>query len=361
MTLGERGTLFVGTRKGEVYAVLPDKTAEGARKVVTIARKLNSPNGVAFHAGALYVAEIHRVLRYDGIELRLLSPPEAGRRERKLPQGRASRVEVHRLRPRRHALRPRGGAVQHLRTPDPRYAAILRMRLDGKGLEVFASGVRNTVGFDWHPETGELWFTDNGRDRMGDDVPPDELNRAPGKGLHFGFPYSMGGTFPTRNSAGKERRPPSRRPEMELPAHSACLGMRFYTGKMFPARYRGQIFIAQHGSWDRSEPVGYGVTACPAGRKPRRGLGSVRGRVAAERGGLGPPGGRAGDAGRVPPGVRRQGREDLPDLLRGRDRGRAVPCRRAIGERTWGRRRPGPRMCSTRIPRVARASAMRER
>jgi glucose/arabinose dehydrogenase len=131
---------------------------------------------------------------------------------------------------------------------------------DGSNMEVFARGVRNTVGFDWHPVTRELWFTDNGRDWMGDDLPPDELNRAPGPGLHFGYPYCHG-----RAIADPEygrRRPCSAfvPPVMELGPHVAALGMRFYTGSMFPPEYRNQIFIAEHGSWNRSTPIGYRVT-----------------------------------------------------------------------------------------------------
>jgi glucose/arabinose dehydrogenase len=134
------------------------------------------------------------------------------------------------------------------------------MKPDGSGLELFASGVRNTVGFDWHPETRELWFTDNGRDWMGDDLPPDELNRAPRKGLHFGFPYRHGKNIPDPDFGSKGTGLPFTPPEMELGPHVASLGMRFYTGRMFPERYRNRIFIAEHGSWNRSSPLGYRIT-----------------------------------------------------------------------------------------------------
>ena len=260
MALGERGTLFVGTWRGEVYGVPPEKTAEGTRRVVTIARNLNKPNGVAFRAGALYVAEISRVLRYDGIEFRLFSPPEPVVVNESFPKDGHHGWKFIAFGPDGLLYVPVGAPCNICERADPRYAAILRMRPDGKGLEVFASGVRNTVGFDWNPETKELWFTDNGRDRMGDDVPPDELNRAPKKGLHFGFPYIHGKSLPDPEFGGKGKPDGFTPPELELPAHTACLGMRFYTGEMFPARYRGQIFIAQHGSWDRSEPIGYRVT-----------------------------------------------------------------------------------------------------
>src|SRR5512147_1191765 len=135
------------------------------------------------------------------------------------------------------------------------------MRPDGTGFEVFASGVRNTVGFDWNPGTKELWFTDNGRDWLGDDIPPDELNRAPRKGLHFGFPYAYGNNVPDPEFGTRAKGRTFTPPERELPAHVASLGMRFYSGTMFPPEYRNGIFIAEHGSWDRSTPIGYRVTA----------------------------------------------------------------------------------------------------
>jgi glucose/arabinose dehydrogenase len=134
------------------------------------------------------------------------------------------------------------------------------MEPDGTGLERFARGVRNTVGFDWHPTTEKLWFTDNGRDWMGDDQPPDELNRAPRPGLHFGFPYCHGTNVPDPLYGAKRRCEEFTPPAVELGPHVASLGMRFYTGAMFPKSYRGQIFIAEHGSWNRSTPIGYRIT-----------------------------------------------------------------------------------------------------
>jgi glucose/arabinose dehydrogenase len=260
MALGERGTLFVGTRHGEVYAVLPGGTAEGMHRVVTIARNLQSPNGVAFRGGALYVAEIHRILRYDGIESRLSSPPAPAVVNDGFPTDRHHGWKFIRFGPDGLLYVPVGAPCNVCERADPRYAAILRMRPDGTGMEIFASGVRNTVGFDWNPGTGELWFTDNGRDRMGDDLPPDELNRAPGKGLHFGFPFVHGKNHPDPEFGARGKSAGFTPPEWELPAHVASLGMRFYTGKMFPPGYRGQVFIAEHGSWNRSRPIGYRVS-----------------------------------------------------------------------------------------------------
>lgn len=260
MALGERGTLFAGTRRGEVYAVLPGGTAEGMHRVVTIARNLQSPNGVAFRGGALYVAEIHRILRYDGIESRLSSPPAPAVVNDGFPTDRHHGWKFIRFGPDGMLYVPVGAPCNVCERADPRYAAILRMRPDGTGVEIFASGVRNTVGFDWNPGTGELWFTDNGRDRMGDDLPPDELNRAPGKGLHFGFPFVHGKNHPDPEFGARGKPAGFTPPEWELPAHVASLGMRFYTGRMFPPGYRGQVFIAEHGSWNRSRPIGYRVS-----------------------------------------------------------------------------------------------------
>jgi glucose/arabinose dehydrogenase len=133
------------------------------------------------------------------------------------------------------------------------------MKPDGSGFEIVARGVRNTVGFDWHPVTRELWFTDNGRDMMGDDVPPDELDRADRSGLHFGFPYCHGGDVPDPEFGRGRPCSGFAAPARKLGPHVAAIGMRFYTGAMFPAEYRGQIFIAEHGSWNRSRKIGYRV------------------------------------------------------------------------------------------------------
>jgi len=259
MTLGEKGTIFVGTRdagRGAVYGVVPG--AGRAAEVVKIASGLDTPNGVAFRGGALYVAEISRVLRFDDIENRLKNPPKPVVVTTAFPKETHHGWKFIAFGPDGLLYVPVGAPCNICSRPDP-YAAILRMKPDGAGLEVFARGIRNTVGFDWHPQTKELWFTDNGRDRMGDDVPPDELNRAPKPGLHFGYPYCHAGV--PDPDFGKERAcsefiPP----EKSLGPHVAALGMRFYTGSMFPEPYRNQIFIAEHGSWNRSKKIGYRVS-----------------------------------------------------------------------------------------------------
>jgi glucose/arabinose dehydrogenase len=262
MTHGEGGTLFVGTRKqGNVYA-LRDADGDGrAEKVWTIAKGLDQPNGVAVRDGALYVAEVSRVVRFDGIEARLDSPPAPVVVHDDLPTERAHGWKFVAFGPDGRLYVPVGapGNVV-LREDDPRFASILRETEDRRGLEVFASGVRNTVGFDWHPETKHLWFTDNGRDEMGDDVPPDEMNVAPEAGLHFGYPFVHGRDVRDPEFGSRSPKTEPVPPAIELGPHVAALGMRFYTSSMFPESYRGHVFIAEHGSWNRTAPIGYRVT-----------------------------------------------------------------------------------------------------
>jgi len=258
MALSPNGTLFVGTRTaGNVYAIVDRNRDHKADEVNTLARGLNMPNGVAFRDEALYVAEGHRVLRYDRIDMRLTNPPPPVVVNDRLPRDRSHGWKFIRFGPDGMLYVP-VGAPCNICEPNPqRYAAILRMRPDGTGLAPFALGVRNTVGFDWHPETHELWFTDNGRDWLGDDIPPDELNHAPRAGLHFGYPYCHGKDIADPEFGAKRGCAEFTPPALELGPHVAALGMRFYTGTMFPAEYRQQIVIAEHGSWNRTTPIGY--------------------------------------------------------------------------------------------------------
>ncbi|HJU23303.1 MAG TPA: PQQ-dependent sugar dehydrogenase [Casimicrobiaceae bacterium] len=257
MTFGKNGTLFVGSNRGSVYAI----TFDGAdAKVRTIATDLRQPVGVAFRDGSLYVSAVSRILRFPDIEAHLDHPPSPVVVSDRFP------TDAH------HgwkfiAFGPDGklyvpvGAPCNICEPDPnRYANIMRMNADGSGLDVFARGIRNTVGFDWDPVTHVLWFTNNGRDNMGDDVPPDTLNRAPKPGLDFGYPYCHAGTIADPDFGKKRPCSDFAKPAQDLGAHVASLGMRFYTGTQFPAAYRNQIFIAEHGSWNRSSKVGYRVT-----------------------------------------------------------------------------------------------------
>jgi glucose/arabinose dehydrogenase len=255
LALGARGTLFVGSRGDKVYAVPP-----GGGKARVIASGLNSPNGVAFRDGALYVAEIGRILRYDAIEERLDQPPRPVVITDDLPTDRHHGLKPIRFGP-DGVLYVAIGAPCNVCVPRQGYGVI--QRLDparGGKRETYASGIRNSVGFDWDPRTKELWFTDNGRDLLGDDVPPDELNHAPKAGMNFGFPYCHAGEVSDpqfgRQHACREFTPPARK----LGPHVASLGMRFYTGTKFPEKYRGAIFIAEHGSWNRSKKIGYRVS-----------------------------------------------------------------------------------------------------
>jgi len=263
------GTLFVGSRRaGTVHAVSPGSQGRAGR-VHRIASGLDSPNGVAFRDGALYVAEVSRILRYDGIEKRLDDPPRPIVVRGDFPGDRHHGWKFIRFGPDGFLYVPVGAPCDVCERKDTRYASIMRMKPDGSGLEVFAHGVRNTVGFDWHPDTKELWFTDNGRDWMGDNRPPDELNRAPRKDLHFGFPYCHGGDIPDPKYGRGRNCGEFTPPAVKLSPHAAALGMRFYTGRQFPEAYRGKIFIAEHGSWNRSTPIGYRITLVdPAGGKP---------------------------------------------------------------------------------------------
>jgi glucose/arabinose dehydrogenase len=258
MSLSPNGTLFVGTRTaGNVYAILDHNRDNIADEVITIAHGLNMPNGVAFRNDSLYVAEVNRILRYDNIEEHLKDPPEPVMVNDSFPRDKSHGWKFIRFGPDGMLYVPVGAPCNVCERYDKRYASIMRMNPDGTGLEIFSRGVRNTVGFDWDPDTKELWFTDNGRDWMGDDLPPDELNHASEKGLHFGFPYCHGTNVADPKFGKKHKCDEFTPPAMELSAHVAPLGMRFYTATMFPDKYLKQIFIAEHGSWNRSIPIGY--------------------------------------------------------------------------------------------------------
>ncbi len=258
MVMGAGGTLFVGTRQAGLVHALRDEDGDGryeSRRLV--ARGLRMPNGVDFREGSLYVAENHRVIRYDRLETRLDDPPEP------VVIAELPRETHHGWRYMRFG--PDGRLYLAIGAPcnvcdRAGFATIVSMRPDGSDRRVFARGVRNSVGFDWHPQTGHLWFTDNGRDWLGDDLPPDELNSAAEPGLHFGFPFCHGG-FLADPEFGRSRRCDEFEPPVRgLGPHVAALGVRFYRGDLFPAPYRDSLYIAEHGSWNRSEPIGYRVT-----------------------------------------------------------------------------------------------------
>lgn len=250
MAAGDKGTIFVGTRReGKVYAIQNNKK-------FLIAKGLEMPNGIAFHKGSLYVAEVSRILRFDRIEDNLSNPPKPVVIRSDLP------TETH------HGWRyiafgPDGRLYIAIGAPcnvclKENFGQIRSMNADGTDERVEAKGIRNSVGFSWHPKTKKLWLTDNGRDWMGDDMPPGEINRVDKRGEHFGFPYCHGGTVPDpkfRQYSCQQFSPPAK----ALGAHVAPLGITFYTGKQFPKEYQNQVFVVEHGSWNRSKRSGYRV------------------------------------------------------------------------------------------------------
>ncbi|GKS57838.1 sorbosone dehydrogenase [Nitrospira sp.] len=261
MALGKNGTLFVGTKaQGDVYAVIDKDGDHRADTVLTIASGLRMPVGVAFQKGSLYVSAVDRIMRFDDIEQRLTNPPSPVTITDRFPKDRAHGWKFIAFGPDGKLYVP-VGAPCNICEPDPdRYAMLSRITPDGSSYEIVARGVRNSVGFDWDPETHNLWFTENGRDYLGDNQPPDELNHATKAGLHFGYPYCHGGTIKDPEYGDHHTCHKFTPPALRLGPHVAALGMRFYTGTMFPQEYRNQIFIAEHGSWNRSSKIGYRIT-----------------------------------------------------------------------------------------------------
>ena len=275
MALSDKGILFVGSKSaGKVYALV-DKNGDGRidekhDKKYTIASGLNMPSGIAFKDGSLYVAAVSKVLRYDDIETHLEKPPKPVVVTNLLPVDKYHGWKYLGFGPDGFLYVPVGVPCNVCITHDKRHGSILKLDIKTGKTEIYARGIRNSVGFDWHPETKELWFTDNGRDWLGDDSPPDELNRAYRQGLNFGFPYVHGNNvYDPEYEVSDELWEDSKRflkPEWELDAHVAPLGMMFYTGKQFPAEYKNQIIIAEHGSWNRSQKTGYRLVAVTFGK-----------------------------------------------------------------------------------------------
>lgn len=260
MTLAENGVVFVGTGKeGKVYAV-QDTNADGkADKTYVIATDLMMPNGVAYDSGSLYVAEVNRISRYEHILDNLSHPPKPVVIYDKLPSDPHHGWKYLRFGP-DHKLYTAVGAPCNICVPkEAIYTSLVRMEPDGSNFEIIAVGIRNTVGFDWQPGTKTLFFTDNGRDYLGDDAPADELNRWLTKGEHFGFPYFHAGDIADPEMATDKKEQDFSPPVWKFKAHVAPLGARFYQGSQFPERYKKELFVAQHGSWNRSKPDGYRI------------------------------------------------------------------------------------------------------
>jgi glucose/arabinose dehydrogenase len=260
LALGDDGVVFAGsTSEGKVYALQDNNNDGVADKQTIIANNLNMPNGVAYKDGSLYVAEVNRIIRFDHILQQLANPPKPIVVYNQLPSDKHHGWKYLRFGP-DNKLYTAVGAPCNICNPEKEiYGSLVRLNPDGGGFEMIAHGIRNTVGFDWQPETNALFFTDNGRDYLGDDSPPEELNQWSVKGEHFGYPYCHGGDIPDPEfAAGKKCREFSP-PVWKFKAHIAPLGIRFYQGKQFPAEYKNQLFVAQHGSWNRTEPQGYRV------------------------------------------------------------------------------------------------------
>ncbi|AOE50437.1 PQQ-dependent sugar dehydrogenase [Kangiella sediminilitoris] len=260
MALSDSGIIYAGTRKaGKVYAIEDTDGDYKADNVYTIIEDLYMPSGVTYHDGDLYVAEVDKILRFKDIDKNYKETPEPEVVYDNLPDKSHHGWKYIKFGPDGRLYIPIGVPCNVCDEEDKRFGTIISVDLETKEREFVATGVRNSVGFDWHPVTGELWFTDNGRDWLGDDEPACELNKVSESGEFFGFPYIHGEDFPDPAFGEKLGDREFTAPEWEFQAHVAPLGMHFYTGEMFPASYKNSIFVTQHGSWNRSTKVGYKV------------------------------------------------------------------------------------------------------
>ncbi|MEZ4738228.1 MAG: PQQ-dependent sugar dehydrogenase [Flavobacteriales bacterium] len=260
MCWGDRGTLFVGTREEGVVHALSDTNHDGRVDVArVIARDLRMPVGVAFRDGDLYVSAVSKIVKLVAIEDHLEDPPAPTLVSDHFPDEGHHGWKFIAFGPDDKLYVPVGAPCNNCVSENPIFASITRIDPDGSEPEVIAHGVRNTVGFDWDPRTGKLWFTDNGRDMMGNDLPNCELDRLDREGDHFGYPYCHEGSVADPEFGDERNCSEFVPPIAKLGPHVAPLGMRFYTGEQFPPKYRNAIFIAEHGSWNRSTPIGYRI------------------------------------------------------------------------------------------------------
>ena len=253
LRVGDKGTVFVGNRVHDKVWAIYDK--DGRRTQKPIATGLYRPNGLAFSDGTLYIAELSKISKIERVEDNLDEPAAPTPIYEDLPKDEANGWKFIGIGPDNKLYVPVGMPCNDC-IPDDAHGVIRRMNLDGSGVEVVARGVRNTVGFDWNPATRELYFTDNGRDWLSEDLPHDELNRVTKSGQHFGAPYCYQGSIPDPEFGWGRSCSEFVPPVALMGPHAAPLGMRFYNGTMFPAEYRGAIFVARHGSWNRTEKLG---------------------------------------------------------------------------------------------------------
>ena len=259
----ESGVLFVGSRgaNGNLYAVVPSESENGTPEVVTFDSELSMPTGLALHDGSLYVAAHYQILRYPNIEDTFRNRPEPEVIADDLPQARHHGWKYLSIGPDGFLYFNVGAPCNVCLSDDERFASIIRMDAESGKSEVYAHGIRNTVGIEWHPETKLMWFTDNGRDWWGDDRPPEEVNVVTKAGQHFGYPFLHGDNMPDPEfGSQREAELEYIKPVVNIQAHSAALGLKFYTGDSFPDIYENALFIAEHGSWNRRSKVGYRVS-----------------------------------------------------------------------------------------------------
>lgn len=260
MALSEAGTLFVGTRsKGKVYAVA-NALGSDAPAVVTIAEDLTLPSGLTMHGQDLLVGAVSKILRFKDIDSNLKPSAPFELLTDALPTKTHHGWKYLSMGPDGFLYVPVGAPCNICESKDPRFASVLRMDPNTGATSIYAAGVRNSVGLAWHPQTKQLWFSENGRDMLGDDVPPEEINRVTKPGQHFGYPYIHAGRLPDPEFGATADPTDYVAPVANFQAHSAPLGITFYAAKQFPTQYRDRLFIAEHGSWNRSKKVGYQVS-----------------------------------------------------------------------------------------------------